>query len=159
MTLTRHEVESEQDLHPWAVTTRFNGSAVAGVSIAGDELVVLVSDGDLAHSGTMARLARDGSATVACLQAPQALVVHHGRPQLVPHLPGLSDEVEIDSSDVLVLCSAGVLEHLPRGFGLVMDRISSSDEGLDVNRLLGEILSYAKNGAAAVVSRRPLSVA
>ncbi len=159
MTLTRHEVEAEHDLHPWAVTTRCNGRAVAGVSIAGDELVVLVSDGDLAHSGTMARLARDGSATVACLQAPQALVVHNGRPQLVPHLPGLSDEVEIDSSDVLVLCSAGVLEHLPRGFGLVMDRISSNPAGLDANRLLGEILSYAKNGAAAVVSRRQLSVA
>jgi hypothetical protein len=132
MTLTRHEVESDQDLHPWAVTTRFNGSAVAGVSVAGDELVVLVSDGKLANSGTMARLARDGSATVACLQAPQAL---------------------------LVLCSAGVLEHLPRGFGLVMDRIISSSGELDVNRLLGEILSYAKNGAAAVVSRRQVSIA
>jgi hypothetical protein len=40
-----------------------------------------------------------------------------------------------------------------------MDRIISSSGELDVNRLLGEILSYAKNGAAAVVSRRQVSIA
>lgn len=157
MTVLKAEPTPTEDVHPWAVTTRHNGRGFAGVSVAGDDLLVLVSEGADPRSGTMARLTRCGAATVQCVQAPQALMVTGGHPHLVPQMPGLADQVAIVEGDVLVLCSAGALEYLPRGFGLITDRLRHSAEALDPNRLLAEILSYAKNGAAAIVSRRAVN--
>ncbi len=120
--------------------------------MADDRLVVLVNDHSTDTSGTMAILLPDGSARVQCQAAPQALYVSRGEPVLVPRLPGTCEELELTDVDLLVLASAGALEHLPRGYGRVMAGLA---EDLKPEQLISDVMSYTKNGGVAVISRLP----
>ncbi len=144
----RHNNEMD---HPWRVWCRFKGGSYAGVSPVGDEVLVFAGDSSSGRSGAMARLARDGSASLQCQQAPQALYCQGGEPHLVPSVPGLTEAIVPGPDDVLVLCSAEVLEYLPRGYGFVLPRLGTSDA--EIEALLAEVLSYAEDGAAAVIRR------
>lgn len=151
---TEPRSQRDETSHPWLVATRHTAGACAGVSVVDDGLVVFVSDSESASRGTMVELLPDGTARVQCQQAPQALYVHGGQAELVPELPGLCDNLSPADDDLIVLASAGVLEYLPRGFGLVVARMADETEA-DV--MLSEMLSYAKAGGAAVVRRLPLT--
>lgn len=140
--------------HPWMVVTRHKGGATAGVSVTSEGLLVFVSESQEASSGTMARLAPDGTAHVQCVRAPQALHFSPTKMALVPALPGMGEHLDLDENadDGIVLCSAGVLEHLPRGYALVSTRLA---EGDDPEAVLDEMMAYAKVGGAAVIRRLP----
>lgn len=145
--------EIDSVAHPWLVETRHKGGATAGVTVTADGLLVFVSESPEGSSGTMARLSPDGSAELQCVRAPQALFVGANQNQLVPTLPGLTEGFALESSDdAIVLCTAGVLEHLPRGYALVATRLH---DGYDSARVLDEMMAYAKVGGAAVIRRLP----
>lgn len=137
--------------HPWVVVTRANGDGVAGVSQFEDELVVLVGDDSSRRAGTLARLSRSGRAEIQCQNAPQAMLVRDDEVVMVPSLPGLVDSVALGPRDYLVLCSAAVLEHLPRGMGFVTEHVRRRGSRTRVDALLDEMLSYAKSGGVALV--------
>ena len=139
--------------HPWVVAARANGDGVAGVSQVGDELVVLVGDDSSRRAGTLARLNKSGTAEVQCQYAPQAMLVTHGEAVMVPSLPGLIDSVVLGPRDYLVLCSASVLEHLPRGMAFVFEHVRQQGSDFRVDDLLDEMLAYAKSGGVALVHR------
>lgn len=149
-------VEVASVTHPWQVATRHKGGATAGVSVTSDGLLVFVSESETGNSGTMAKLSPDGRVRIQCVQAPQALFFSPTRIALVPTLPGLAEALELeDDYDIgLAFCTAGVLEHLPRGYALVSQRLS---DGYAVESVLEEMMSYAKVGGAAVIRRLPTS--
>lgn len=136
--------------HPWTVVTRHKGGATAGVSVTGDGLLVFVSESEQGSTGTMAKLAPDGTASVQCVRAPQALYFRSDVMSLVPTLPGMAELIEFGDDGGIVLCSPGVLEHLPRGYALVSDRLTA---GYDAEVVLEEMMAYAKVGGAAVIRR------
>lgn len=140
--------------HPWQVHSRHTVGACAGVSIADDRLVVLVNDRASDSSGTLASLLPDGTARVQCQAAPQALYLRHGEPVLVPQLPGVCEDLPMDEGDLLVLASAGALEHLPRGFGRIVMRLA---ENSGPEQVVNDVMSYTKAGGVAVISRLPRS--
>ncbi len=139
-------------VHPWLVHSRHTVGACAGVSVAEDRLVVLVNDHATDTSGTLAILLPDGSARVQCQAAPQALYLRAGEPVLVPQLPGTCEELSIAEGDLLVLASAGALEHLPRGYGRILAGLS---EDRAPEQLVSDVMSYTKTGGVAVISRLP----
>lgn len=145
------DIPFRAEKHPWVVAARANGDGVAGVSQFEDELVVLVGDDSSRRAGTLARLSCSGRVEVQCQNAPQAMLVRRGEVVMVPSLPGLVDCVALGPRDYLVLCSAAVLEHLPRGMGFVTEHIRQRGSRTRLDDLLDEMLSYTKSGGVALV--------
>lgn len=73
-----------------------------------------------AGSSTDAVLHDDGRALVTCCAAPPALVVAPGRSCLLPAVPGTPGVERLRDGDLLVMCSASALDHLPAGIGAVL---------------------------------------
>lgn len=73
-----------------------------------------------AGSCSDAVLHADGRVVVTCCTAPPALVVSRGRSHLLPAVPGTTGVERLSDGDVLVMCSASALDHLPAGIGAIL---------------------------------------
>ena len=105
----------------WELFTVCTPRGYLGVRRGRDEEVAvelgdLCPDGVAPTSGTSTvRLGHDGQVTVSCLSAPPALWSGRAGERLVPELPSCREAMSLEAGDLLVLCSADVLEHLDHG--------------------------------------------
>ena len=104
------------------------------------------------RSETLARLSADGTVRLGAHGAPPALLLTSTGARLVPSVPGIDEIATMEEDDLLVLCSACVLEHLPAGFARLVEG-STPSQGRD---LLTELrhLTATGAGSAVVVARR-----
>lgn len=108
--------------------------------------------GDLRwHSATEAWLSVDGSVVVRSSCSPPALLVTPSGARLLPAQPGEEETAHLADGDVLLMCSAGVLDTEPTGLGQVL---AWSPRRLAVHgpsALLQHLMQGVGQGAAAVV--------
>ena len=123
----------------WAVELLRRPGSQADVSRAGDRVHVWLGDADhvdhahrLEHGAHLEQLPgepgscsdavlhEDGGVVVTCCTAPPALVISRGRTHLLPAVPGTTGVERLSDGDVLVMCSASALDHLPAGIGAVL---------------------------------------
>ncbi len=109
-----------------------------------------------AEGSTSAWFGRDGVASLACLSAPPALWLGAHGHRLAPEVPARREEVRLAAGDLLVLCSADVLEHLDRG----LPHLAALTEGLSdpstrARALAADLGSATPAGAAAVAVWTP----
>lgn len=108
--------------------------------------------GDLRwHSATEAWLSVDGSVIVRSSCSPPALLVTSSGARLLPAQPGEEETAHLTDGDVLLMCSAGVLDTEPTGLGQVL---AWSPRRLAVHgpsALLQHLMQGVSQGAAAVV--------
>ena len=101
---------------------------------------------------TEAWLASDGTAVVRAHDAPPVLLVSGSGARLLPPAPDIDEPVVVAPRDLLVFCSAGVLERLPAGFGTVLSCSSRSVTSLARARLLEDLMVGCRHGAAVIAS-------
>lgn len=104
-------------------------------------------------AATRARLSADGTVHVRSHLAPPALLISTSAARLLPSAPDVDETTAMTDDDLLVLCSASVLECLPAGFGTVLGSSTRPAAALDPAALLAELMADAEQGAAAVMRR------
>lgn len=104
-------------------------------------------------SATRAWLSVNGTVVIRSHLAPPALLVSPSGARLLPSGPDVEGTAAMTDEDVLVLCSASVLESLPSGFGTVLGSSRHPAAALDPAALLAELMAGAQHGAAAVTRR------
>lgn len=101
-----------------------------------------------------ADLRDDGSVRLVTRWAPPALVVTEAGPRLLPDDAGALGECHLERGDLLVMCSATVLDAHPQGLVELLnggcDRIRETDPG----RLAQTVLAGSLGGGVAVARRR-----
>jgi len=141
----------------WQIATRraTNGFALTRREVNGLHLEVgdLDIDGPAAgrgHGVTRIRLADEGQVLVQCDLAPPALLAAARGVHLVPEGGRGEEEIRLEQGELLVICSADALEHLPNGLRSVGEQLSAAGS-LDVTEVLDQVIAYSPAGAAAVV--------
>ncbi len=104
-------------------------------------------------SATRAWLCVDGMVVVRSHLSPPALLVSPSGARLLPAAPDVEETTAMTDDDLLVLCSASVLESLPAGFGTVLGSSTQPASVMDPAALLAELMAGAEHGAAAVTRR------
>ncbi len=99
---------------------------------------------------TDAWLHADGTVSVRCLAAPPALHVGSGGSRLLPTLPGGEDTRVMEDGDLIVMCSAGALDHMPAGIGAVLAWSPLTLGATEPATLLDRLMSEADEGAAVL---------
>lgn len=146
------------------------GWEVLTVSTPGGFVDTLARDGGLALvigdldagdrrgavGSTSAWFGRDGAASLACLSAPPVLWLGAHGHRLAPAVPAQREEVRLAAGDLLVLCSADVLEHLDHG----LPHLAALTEGLGdpsarARALADDLGAATPAGAAAVAVWAP----
>lgn len=108
--------------------------------------------GDLRwHSATEAWLAGDGRVAVRSHCSPPALLVCPSGARLLPAQPDDEEEAHLEHGDVLLLCSAGVLDSEPTGLGQVLAWSPRRLAVHEPSALLEHLMRDVDQGAAAVV--------
>lgn len=128
----------------WVVESLCMAGGVAHVDQTSAGLHLRVCDDrDQPGCGTEAWLLEDGRVAVRCAAAPPALLVTQGASRLVPSLPGGRDTQALVDGDLLVMCSAGALDHLPAGIGAVLGwgprQLGASHPETLLERLMAEV--------------------
>jgi len=85
--------------------------------------------------------------------SPPALLVSASGARLLPAAPEVEETTAMTDDDLLVICSASVLESLPAGFGTILGSSTQPAAALDPAALLAELMVGAEHGAAAVTRR------
>lgn len=109
-----------------------------------------------AVGSTSAWFGRDGTASLACLSAPPVLWLGAHGHRLAPEGASQRQEVQLAPGDLLVLCSADVLEHLDHG----LPHLAALTDGLGdpsarAWALAADLGSATPAGAAAVAVWSP----
>lgn len=129
----------------------------ATVDVASEALWVGVrltdgEPGEVAPPCTMARLGGDGTVTLRTHRTPPALLFSRAGGRLIPTIPGVEDITMMTEDDLLILCSADVLEQLPAGFrSLIEGGYPASPRG--VATALGDLMADVDGGAVVAVRR------
>lgn len=119
-----------------------------------------VTVGDVASAGgratgaspdaTEAWLHPGGRLVVRTHVAPPALLVTPSGARLLPTAPDVQAEVTAVDGDILIMCSAEALDHLPKGLGGILScsplRVGAHDPGA----LLAQLMDGSEFGAAVV---------
>lgn len=164
MTVLATTAWSTHDTYVWDIETRERSPGLVQVRRSPRHISVEVTDGSggdgrLAPAdprwqvATYASLSSDGTVLVRSRLAPPALLVSPAEARLLPSAPDLEETATLADDELLVLCSASVLESLPAGFGTVLGSSARHVAALDPAALLGELMSGAEHGAAAVMRR------
>lgn len=101
-----------------------------------------------------ADLRPDGSVHLVTRCAPPALIVAAGGPSLFPADAGVRGECVLAPGDLLVMCSAAVLDAHPDGIVALLSAGSATARDTDPAQLVETVLSGARSGAVAVARRR-----
>lgn len=98
----------------------------------------------------------DGHVAISCLSAPPALWVGQRETKLVPDLASCREELDLEPGDLLVVCSADVLEHLDHGLPHLV-RISAglADPSDRAYALASDISAATPVGTAVVAVWAP----
>lgn len=164
MTVLATTAWSTHDTYVWDIETRERSPGLVQVRRSPRHISVEVTDGSggdgrLAPAdprwqvATYASLSSDGTVLVRSRLAPPALLVSPADARLLPSTPDLEETAAMTDDDLLVLCSAGVLESLPAGFATVLGSSARHAAAPDPAALLDELMSGAEHGAAAVMRR------
>lgn len=142
--------------YPWVLDLFQHQPAQLDVAYEATDVHIRVTDTpsvDGPTSETHARLSADGTVRLGVCSAPPGLLLSPAGARLIPSMPGVDEGTVMDDGDVLVLCSAGLLEQLPAGFRTGIDDPNSSG----VPELLVAIRHLTDEGAgsAVVASWRP----
>ena len=104
-------------------------------------------------SGTSSvRLGHDGRVSVSCLSAPPALWSGRAGRRLVPEVPSSREELQFAPGDLLVLCSADVLEHLDHGLPRLLEVAATISEPSHRAHAVATDIEAATTEGAAVVA-------
>lgn len=147
--------------YEWDLDTLERGGGIAWAQHSPNHTRLRVADrpppgvparaGDLRWaSATQAWLSVDGSVIVRSSCAPPALLVTSCGARLLPAQPGEEETAQLVDGDLLLMCSAGVLETKPTGLGQVL---AWSPRRLAVHgpgALLQHLMQGVSQGAAAV---------
>lgn len=145
----------------WRVDTLTRERGRVDVERFGDGLHVCVLDivdGGAGHARTSSRdateawLQVDGRLVVRASAAPPALLVTVSGARLLPTAPETECEVEASDGDIVVMCSAEALGHLPAGLGGIL-ACSPLRVGAHNPAALLEVLMDGSPCGAALVAR------
>lgn len=103
------------------------------------------------ESATEAWLADDGSVVVRSHCSPPGLLVCPSGARLLPAQAGEEETAQLVEGDVLLLCSAGVLDSEPTGLGQVLAWSPRRLAAHEPSALLEHLMEDVDAGAAAVV--------
>lgn len=139
----------------WVVEALCRPGARAEVRRVGSQVHLRVHDGaaDLA-SWTDVWLHMDGRVEVRCSSAPPALLVAADGSRLVPSLSEGRGGGALRAGDLLVVCSAGALDHLPFGIGAVLAWDPRQLAVGEPAALLERLMTDSDEGAALLVRYR-----
>lgn len=161
MTITAARTETETHFE-WDLDILERGGGVAWAQHGPSYTRLRVADrpppgvparaGDLRwHSATEAWLSADGSVVVRASCSPPALLVSPSGARLLPAQPGAEETAQLVDGDVLLLCSAGVLDTEPTGLGQVLAWSPRRLAVHEPSALLEHLMTGVDQGAAAVV--------
>ncbi len=102
-----------------------------------------------------ADLRADGSVHLVTRCAPPALIVAAEGPWLFPADAGVRGECVLAPGDLLVMCSAAVLDAHPDGIVALLSAGPDTARDTDPAQLVATVLSGATSGAVAVARRLP----
>lgn len=102
-----------------------------------------------------ADLRRDGSVHLVACCAPPALVLTAGGPWLFPADADPAGDLVLEPGDVLVMCSASVLDAHPDGVVALLSANTAAVREAGPRQLADTLLSGALSGAVAVARRLP----
>lgn len=160
-------LRTARDEGEWVVESLARPGGAVQVRRVGTRLHLRVADrADLAPGvaridrgrtgSTDAWLHSDGGVSVRCVAAPPALHVSEGASRLLPALPGDHDTRVLEDGDLLVMCSAGALDHMPAGIGAVLAWSPLSLGASEPATLLDRLMADSDEGAALLARyRRP----
>lgn len=137
--------------------------AVAGTvevtAVAGGELRVVVCDtgeGTSPAACTSVVLHHDGRAVLSCRLSPPALWLSSGGVRLAPQVPTDTEDLRLEPDDLLVVCTAEVLEHLHHGLPhLVEPAAALPDATARVQSVAADLRAATPAGAAVVLAWNP----
>jgi len=145
----------------WEVLTVSTPSGFVETRADDDGFAVVLGDLDGrarpgAYGSTSASFGHGGTASVACLSAPPVLWLGAHGHRLAPEVPSERQEIRLAAGDLLVLCSADVLEHLDRG----LPHLAALTDGLGdpaarARALAADLRSATPAGAAVVAVWSP----
>lgn len=158
-------LRTARDEGEWVVASLVRPGGSGQVRRVGTRLHLRVADGaalaagvariDRGRSGsTDAWLHADGRVTVRCVAAPPGLHVSEAGSHLLPALPGGKDRRTMEDGDLLVMCSAGALDHMPAGYGAVLALSPLSLAATDPAGLLDHLMADSDHGAALLARYR-----
>lgn len=96
----------------------------------------------------------DGRVLVTCCAAPPALVVARERSHLLPDVPATSGTEQLSDGDLVVMCSASALDHLPAGIGAVLAWAPLKHAARRPDDLLDRLLTDTDVGSAVLARYR-----
>lgn len=158
-------LRTARDEGEWVVESLVRRGGTAQVRRVGTRLHLRVTDRtalapgvtriDGGRSGsTDAWLHTDGRVSVRCVAAPPGLHISERATHLVPELPGGHDSRTLEDGELLVMCSAGALDHMPAGFGAVLEWSPLSLAASDPAALLDHLMADSDQGAALLARYR-----
>ena len=145
------------------------GWLLAGVEAAAGTVEVAVTDdgaqrvvvcdtgeGDSPAACTSVVLHPDGRAVLSCRLSPPALWLSQGEVRLAPRVPTDTEQLLLEPGDLLVLCTAEVLEHLHHGLPhLVGPAAGLPEVTARVQSVAADLRAATPAGAAVVIGRSP----
>jgi hypothetical protein len=149
----------------WEVLTVSTPGGVVRTQLDDDGLWLQLGDldahgrpGPVRTAGTTtARFGPAGAAWLQCVSAPPVLWLGAGGHRLAPQVPSGQEDVRLAPGDLLVLCSADVLEHLDRGLPHLAELTDGlGDPGLRARALADDLGAATPAGAAAVAVWSPV---
>jgi hypothetical protein len=158
-----------RDRYQWQVDTLTRAGGVAQLRRIEDGVRVLVADraADGVADGAVARppdsapkevteawLYGDGHVLVRSNTAPPALLVTTGGARLLPAAPEVECVTDTSDGDLLVLCSAEALGHLPNGLGGVLACSPLRLGAYEPEALLERLMAGTDVGAALLARCR-----
>ena len=157
MTMTTVRTDRSLTRYDWEVDTLERRGGMASVQKTARYTTLRVTDRQptASHpsweSSIQAWLSADGTVTVRSHCAPPALLVSATGARLLPPTPDSEETTSLDEGDVLLLCSAAVLDSVPTGLGEILGwsprRVGAQEPGA----LLEHLMADAEQGAAALI--------
>lgn len=141
----------------WCTRTVCTPTGYLGTRHEADGLSVVLGDcvQERRHDSggcTTVSFGPDGQVAVSCLSAPPALWVGRRETRLVPELPSCREALRLDPGDLLVVCSADVLEHLDHGLPHLVQISSGLADPVERAHALACDIGTATPAGAAVVA-------
>ncbi len=141
----------------WCTRTVCTSTGYLGTRHEAEGLSVVLGDCVKEHrqdsgGSTTVWFGPDGDVAISCLSAPPALCVGRRETRLVPALPFCREELRLEPDDVLVVCSADVLEHLDHGLPHLVQISAGMADPFDRAHALASDIGAATPAGAAVVA-------
>lgn len=144
----------------WQLGTVEAPAGTVEITIAADGATRVVvcdtGEGTSPAACTSVVLHPDGRAVLSCRLSPPALWLSGGGVRLAPQVPTDTEQLRLEPGDLLVVCSAEVLEHLHHGLPHLIEPASSlPDATARVQSVAADLRAATPAGAAVVLGWSP----